>query len=47
MGTHYFSFDYTSDYDCLDTIPFQILYDMEGKLNGFVFQHIAGLSGSL
>ena len=45
MGTHYFSEDVSKeDTTCKDMTPFQLIY-IEGKLSGFIFQHIAELTG--
>ena len=45
MGLHYFSKD-VSDYNstCNNLTPFQLLY-IDGKLSGFIFQHLAQLTG--
>jgi hypothetical protein len=45
MGEHYFTFNYDPSASCHDSVPLQIVY-WEGKLNAFVFQHIARLDGS-
>lgn len=42
MGIHFFSFNYDPNQACDETVPFQVVYDA-GNLNGFVFQHFAGL----
>ena len=45
MGLHYFSKDVSSkDSTCQNLTPFQLLY-IDGKLNGFIFQHIAQMTG--
>jgi hypothetical protein len=45
MGTHYFSEDVSKeDATCKDMTPFQLIY-IKGKLSGFIFQHIAELTG--
>ena len=47
MGIHYFNFDKTPDQSCDEIVPFQVVYDLQGNLNGFVFQHIAPVEGKL
>ena len=45
MGIHYFSKDVSpEDATCQNLTPFQLLY-IDGKLNGFIFQHIAQMTG--
>ena len=45
MGLHYFSKDVSDNNStCNNLTPFQLLY-IEGKLSGFIFQHIAQLTG--
>ena len=44
MGDHYIQYNYTPDQDCAAVLPIQVLYD-QGVLNGFVWQHLAGLPG--
>ena len=45
MGIHYFSKDVSpKDSTCQNLTPFQLLY-IDGKLNGFIFQHIAQMTG--
>jgi len=46
MGIHYFSKDVSpKDTTCQNLTPFQLLY-IDGKLNGFIFQHIAQMTGN-
>lgn len=47
MGKHWFTFDYDPAYPCDDTVPWQIVYDLDGALNGVVSQHVAAPTGSL
>ena len=45
MGLHYFSKDVSpKEASCKDLTPFQLLY-IDGKLSGFIFQHIGQLTG--
>ena len=45
MGVHYFSFGYDENADICDELtPFQLMY-IDNKLNGFVWQHNANLTG--
>merc|ERR1712168_37156 len=44
MGDHFIGFNYQPDQDCFKVPPVQILYD-DGKIHGFVWQHIAFLPG--
>ena len=45
MGLHYFSKDESdNDSTCNNLTPFQLLY-IDGKLSGFIFQHIAQMTG--
>ena len=45
MGLHYVSKDVNdNDNTCNNLTPFQLLY-IDGKLSGFIFQHIAELKG--
>ena len=46
MGVHYFNFGYDENADiCEELTPFQLMY-IDNKLNGFVWQHNAPLTGS-
>ena len=46
MGVHYFNFGYDENADiCEELTPFQLMYT-DNKLNGFVWQHNAPLTGS-
>ena len=45
MGVHYFNFGYDENADiCEELTPFQLMY-IDNKLNGFVWQHNAPLTG--
>ena len=45
MGVHYFNFGYDENADiCEELTPFQLMY-IDNKLNGFVWQHNANLTG--
>ena len=45
MGVHYFNFGYDENADiCEELTPFQLMY-IDNKLNGFVWQHNAQLTG--
>ena len=44
MGEHYFQLYFDLDQSCREVAPYQILYN-NGKLNGFVFQHLSDVDG--
>lgn len=45
MGDHWLNFNYEPDQDCGTVLPFQILYNNDGNLIGFVWQHMTNLPG--
>ena len=47
MGKHWITFDYKETQPCEEFVPWQILYDMDGNLNGVIAQHVAIDSGDL
>jgi len=44
MGDHYIGYNYQASQDCSEVFPAQLLFD-DGKLSGFVWQHLADLPG--
>ena len=45
MGVHWLMFNYQPDQSCRESIPYQITYNLQGNLNGVVFQHMGNLDG--